>query len=130
VEGLLALNYGESQPMFALSSKNGAKDGTKPYTLRKLRMKALGFADLLIAKKYKKEDAAAIRTVAAAYGQKADTFRAWRKRLGKATDVHMMSFREEISTKRAWDEAQVLAELNKAGTEYVQQKQLAHQSKQ
>jgi hypothetical protein len=129
VEGLLALNYGESQPLFALNGKNGAKDGTKPYTLRKLRMKALGFADLLIAKKYKGEDAASIRTVADAHGEKAATFRKWRTRLGKTTDSLMISFREEISRNRDWDNARVMEELEKAGETYKRERKLAHKLK-
>jgi hypothetical protein len=127
-EGLTALDYGEVQDMFTPGDKKGAKDGTKPYTLRKLQMRALGFADLLIARKYKP----AIRTVANAFGVKAATFRKWRNnnpRLGKTTDSLMKSFREEISTKRDWDEAQVLAELKAAGELYKQEKKLAHQLK-
>jgi len=77
-EGLIALNYGEVWPIFAPRSKADSKDGTKPYTLRKLRMKALGYADLLNSNKCK-GGSTAIRVVADAYGQKANTFRAWRK---------------------------------------------------
>jgi hypothetical protein len=94
-EGLVALNYGEVWPIFAPRSKADSKDGTKPYTLRKLRMKALGYADLLISNKYKGETTV-IRTVAGAYGQKANTFKAWRQKLGKTTDALMKSFREEV----------------------------------
>ena len=56
VEGLVALDYGESQPMFVAGDRNGSHDGTRPYTLRKLQMQALGFADLLIANNYKVRD--------------------------------------------------------------------------
>ena len=38
IDGLVALDYGETQPLFAPGAKGGSKDGTKPYTLRKLRM--------------------------------------------------------------------------------------------
>src|ERR1035437_10345667 len=58
VEGLVALDYGESQPMFVPGERNGSKDGTRPFTLRKLRMQALGFADLLIKNNYKGKPAA------------------------------------------------------------------------
>jgi hypothetical protein len=130
VEGLAALDYGEVQFLFAPGDKKGSKDGTKPYTLRKLRMRALGFADLLIAKNYRGKEPA-IRTVAEAYGEKAGAFRKWRirPRLGKTTDSLMRSFREEISTKRDWDEARAMAELKKAGETYKQERTLAHQLK-
>jgi hypothetical protein len=117
VEGLRALDYGEVHALFAPGKKKGG------YTLRKLRMRALGFADLLIAKKYKGEDDPAIRTVADAYGEKADVFRKWRTRsklLGKTTDPLMKSFRTEISTRHDWDKARALAELTKAGETYKQ----------
>ena len=127
IEGLRALKYGESQPMFAPGPKLGSKDGSKPYTLRKLKMKALGFADLLIANKYEGEEAA-IRKVASAYGQKADAFRGWRKRLGKTDDKLMNSFRKKIS-KLAWDKDHVLGELQKAGAKYLAEKKLAFKSK-
>jgi hypothetical protein len=106
-EGLVALNYGEVWPIFAPRSKADSKDGAKPYTLRKLRMKALGYANLLISNKYKGE-ATTIRTVAEAYGQKANTFRAWRKKLGKTADAVMKSFREEVANLD-WNENHVLA---------------------
>jgi hypothetical protein len=129
VEGLLALDYGESQPMFVPGDRNGSHDGTRPFTLRKLRMRALGFADLLIKNKYKGE-AAAIRTVANAYGQHAEAFRAWRKnkRLGKTTDQLMKSFREEVE-KLDWDETHILDELKRAGAKYQEEQHLAHKSK-
>ena len=129
VEGLLALNYGESQPMFAPGDRNGSHDGTKPYTIRKLQMQALGYADLLIKNNYKGKDTA-IRTVSAAYGVKADRFRGWRKskRLGKTTDSVMQSFRAEIA-KLDWDEAYALEALNEAGANYLKEKKLAHKSK-
>jgi hypothetical protein len=38
LEGLQALRFGEVQAIFAPDDKQGAKDGTKPYTLRRLRM--------------------------------------------------------------------------------------------
>jgi|ERR1700730_763357 hypothetical protein len=128
-EGLVALDYGEAQPIYAPGSTSGAKDGTKPYTLRKLRMRALGYADLLIANNYKGEEAV-IRTVANAYGQKANTFRQWRKnpRLGKTTDPLMKSFREDIA-KLSWDEAKILVELKKAGDVFIHQVQEAHKKK-
>jgi hypothetical protein len=129
VEGLVALDYGESQPMFVPGDKKGSHDGTKPYTIRKLQMQALGFADLLIANNYK-GDAAAIRTVASAYGQKADALRGWRKskRLGKTTDSVMQLFRQEIA-KLPWDALSVLDALNEAGKKYLEEKKLAHKSK-
>jgi hypothetical protein len=130
-EGLRALDYGEVQSIFVPDDKKGSKDGTKPYTLRKLRMKALGFADLLIAKNYE-GDEPAIRTVAGAYGEQAAAFRKWRIRpkLGKTTDSLMKSFREEISTKHDWDEVRVIAELKKAGETYKREKKrAAYQSK-
>ena len=122
VEGLVALNYGESQPMFVPGDRKGSHDGTRPYTLRKLQMQALGYADLLIAKKYKGEHAA-IRTVARAYKQSANTFRSWRKskRLGKTTDLLMQSYREEVA-KRDWDESHILDKLKDAGKKYLEVK--------
>jgi hypothetical protein len=127
LEGLVALDYGEVREMFAPGSKNWSKLGTKPYTLRKLQMEALGFADLLIANKFQGEEAA-IRTVAEAYGQKADTFRGWRKRLGKTTDPLMKSFRAEIA-KLDWDEVHVLSHLKKTGAQYQTQEKVAFQAK-
>jgi hypothetical protein len=80
VEGLTALKYGEVQAIFTPGKKTGKGYGTKPFTLKKLRMKAIGFADLLIAKKYsKKNKGAADRVVAEALGVKADRFRGWKK---------------------------------------------------
>jgi hypothetical protein len=129
VESLIALGYGEAQPIFAPAPKKKSWYGTKPYTLKKLQMMALGFADLLIKKKYKGEHAA-IRTVAQAFGIKADRLRGWRKsdRLGKTTDPSMKSFREKIA-QLDWSEAAVLVELKKTGAEYTQQNALAHKQK-
>jgi hypothetical protein len=129
VEGLVALDYGESQPMFVPGDRNGSHDGTRPYTLRKLQMQALGYADLLIANKYK-GDHAAIRTVTSAYNQSGNTFRSWRKskRLGKTTDPLMQFYREEVA-KRDWDESHILDELTAAGAKYTEEKALAHKSK-
>ena len=138
VEGLVALDYGESQPMFVPGDRNGSHDGTRPYTIRKLQMQALGYADLLIANNYKgliiannyKGKGTAIRTVATAYGLSFDAFRGWRKskRLGKTTDQLMKSFREEIA-KLDWDESHILDELTAAGAKYLNEKKLAHKSK-
>lgn len=64
IEGLVALDYGEIRPIFSPGDKQGSHDGTRPYTIRKFRMQALGFADFLIANDHK----AAIRVVADAYG--------------------------------------------------------------
>ena len=115
--------------MFAPGNRRGSHDGTKPYTVRKLQMQALGYADLLITNGYKGKDTA-IRTVAAAYGKKADAFRGWRKskRLGKTTDPVMLSFRAEIA-KLGWDEADVMEALKAAGANYLKEKTLAHKSK-
>jgi hypothetical protein len=126
IEGLIALEYGETQPIFKPDDRKGSHDGTLPYTIRKLKMQALGFADLLMANKYKP----AVRTVAGAYGTKADAFRGWRKdkRLGKTSDPLMKSFREAIK-KLDWNESQILDELYKAGKHYLAQKKIAHKSK-
>src|SRR5262249_14909415 len=125
IEGLIALDYGETQPMFKPEDRKGSHDGTLPYTIRKLKMQALGFADLLKDNNYKP----AIRTVAGAYGTKADAFRGWRKdkRLGKTADPLMKSFREAIA-KRDWNESQILDELQKAGKYYLAQKKIAKKS--
>ena len=129
IEGLVALEYGESQSIFRARSKNGAHDGTRPYTLRKLRMQALGFADLLIKNKYKGKSPA-IDTVASAFGVHADAFRVWRKntRLGRTTDPVLKSFRAEIAGQE-WDQVSVLAQLMKAGERYQEVQHLAHKSK-
>jgi hypothetical protein len=126
IEGLVALNYGEAQPIYRPSSKKGSHGGTRPYTLRKLKMQALGFAALLIANDYK----SAIHTVATAYGETADVFVGWRKdkRLGKTTDPLMKSFREKTANL-AWDETHILQMLKGAGNEYRWQKKLAYQNK-
>jgi hypothetical protein len=112
--------------MFAPGDKKGAKDGTKPYTLRKMRMEAIGFGDLLMANGYKGDDPA-VRTVASAYGEKAATYRAWRKsdRLGKTRDPVMQSFRQKIA-KLDWDETQILAALKEAGKTFILEKKRAH----
>jgi hypothetical protein len=127
VEGLKALRYGEVQDIFAPKKKT-THDGTKPYTLRKLRMVANGFIDLLLKKEH--EDPV-IRKVADAFGEKADTVRGWRKSkvLGKTRDSLMRSYRKEISERTDWDEKRVLAELNKTGAEYRRQRKLAFQFK-
>jgi hypothetical protein len=129
VEGLVALDYGESQPMFVPGDRKGSHDGTRPYTLRKLQMQALGYADLLIKHKYKGEHAA-IRTVAHAYKQSANTFRGWRKskRLGMTRDLLMQSYRKEVA-ERDWDETHILDELEAAGNKFREVKKLAHKSK-
>lgn len=127
IEGLVALDYGETQPIFTPDDRQGSHDGTRPYTIRKLRMQALGFADLLIANNYKP---APIRTVASAYGETAAAFRGWRKhkRLGKTTDPLMKSFRE-ATAKLDWNESEILDKLKKAGKNYRDEKKLAHKSK-
>ena len=92
IEGLVALNYGEARGMFAPSDKKRAHAGSRPYTIRKLKMQALGFGDLLIANKYKP----AVKTVADAYGETAENMATWRKdkQLAKTTDPLMKSFKE------------------------------------
>ena len=129
VEGLEALEYGESQSMFAPGPRKGSHDGTKPYTIRKLKMQALGYGDLLIANNYKGKGTAIV-TVANAYGQAADAYRGWRKsrRLAKTTDARMQAFRAQIA-KLPWDEAQVLKSLEKSGADFLVEKRLAHKSK-
>jgi hypothetical protein len=126
IEGLIALNYGEARGMFEPSGKKGSHDGTRPYTIRKLKMQALGFGDLLIAKKY----TPAIKTVADAYGETAENIAAWRKdkRLAKTTDPLMKSFREGIA-KLEWDEAQILERLKRAGATYRTEKKIACKNK-
>jgi hypothetical protein len=126
VEGLAALDYGEVHALFARGKKRGG------YTLRKLRMQALGFADLLIPKNAKGDDDPAIRTVADAYGEHAPAFRKWRTRskvLGKTADPLMNSFRTEIATRHDWGKTRALAELKKAGETYQKLKKLSDESK-
>ncbi|MGP0084865.1 MAG: hypothetical protein ACLP0B_14720 [Steroidobacteraceae bacterium] len=122
IEGLMALEYGEALSIFTPGDRRGSHDGTRPYTLRKLKMQALGFADLLIANKYKK----AIHTVAAAFGEEEDTFIGWRKskRLAKTADSLMKSFRERVA-KLNWNETEILNQLKQAGKDYRVQKKLA-----
>jgi len=133
LEGLTALDYGESQPMFACVKKKTSADGFvwydggKPYTLRKLRMEACGFIDLLIAHKYKGEDPP-IRTVAEAYGEYADTVRGWRKKDGKTSDALMQSYRKHIASM-PWNEEKVLDRLTQVGGQYGIQLCLAHPEK-
>jgi len=126
IEGLVALNYGEAQAMFRPDDRKGSHDGTRPYTIRKLKMRALGFADLLKENKFKP----AIRTVADAYGLSAAAFRAWRKnkKLAKTADPLMKSFRAEIA-KLEWNEAEILKKLKYAGVDYRAEKKLAHKDK-
>jgi hypothetical protein len=126
IEGLVALNYGEAQPIYKPSDRKGSHDGTRPYTIRKLKMQALGFVDLLIANDYKP----AIHTVATAYGETADALIGWRKdkRLGKTPDPLMKSFREKTANL-AWDETHILQMLKGAGNEYRTQKRLAFKHK-
>ena len=132
VEGLIALRYGEVRTIFTPGKKTGKGYGTKPFTLKKLRMKALGFADLLIAKKYAKKNKEPVnRMVAGAFGLKTARFKAWKKNkiLGKTRDALMNSFREEIKSKRHWDIDEVLTELHKTAAEYKLQEKLAHKLK-
>jgi hypothetical protein len=124
-EGLLALEYGEAQPIFAPRPKGNSKDGTRPYTLKKLRMQAIGFGDLLIAKKYKGKEPA-IRTVAEAYGRKVETYKAWRKKDGKTRDQLMQSYRKEIA-QLDLDMEEALVRLTQAGESYIRQEKLAHE---
>jgi hypothetical protein len=125
VEGLVALDYGEVQTIVAPAKKRTRGYGTKPYTLRRLRMKAIGFADLLIAKE---GEGPINRKIAEAFGIKADRFRGWKKSptLGKTNDRRMQSFRREISQKIDWDEKRVMAELAETAAEYKLQEKLAH----
>jgi len=124
VEGLEALDYGEVQTIFAPSKKGTKGYGSKPYTLRILRMKALGFADLLISKGHKKQ---VIRLVAGTFGVSAARFRGWRKspNLGKTHDQLMKSFRQQISENLDWDENRVVKELEKTAAVYKIQEKLA-----
>jgi hypothetical protein len=113
VEGLVALSYGETQPIF---ERIKTKDkGRKPYTAKKLRMTALGFVDLLRAKGYTAWKA--YITVARAYGVSDDAIKSWQKQknLGKTSDPWLQSIRDKIGkNKDAWDEDRVRLELKRA----------------
>jgi hypothetical protein len=126
MEGLVALNYGEAQPVFKPGARKNSHDGALPYTIRKLKMRALGFADLLKANNFKP----AISTVAEAYGLSTEAYGAWRKskRLAKTTDPLMKSFRAEIA-KLEWNEAEILEKLKSAGADYRAQNKFAHKNK-
>jgi hypothetical protein len=133
IEGLVALDYGESQPMFTCGEKKLApdnskwNDGLKPYTLRKLRMEALGFIDLLKMHKYK-GDEPSIRTVAEAYGEHAASVKGWRKKDGKTSDALMQSYRKQIASM-PWSQEKVLDRLKQVGGQYGVQLCLAHPEK-
>jgi hypothetical protein len=123
-EGLRALDYGEVQSLFAPRSKAAHKDGTKPFTLRKLRMQALGFLDLLIKMKYSGKSGAAVRTVAEAFGYKAAAFRKLQQRKKKNSDPVMNSFRQHTASLNLSVD-KILDELKKTGSQYISQKKLA-----
>jgi hypothetical protein len=113
VEGLVALSYGETQPIF---ERIKTKDkGSKPYTAKKLRMTALGFVDLLRAKGYTASKA--YFAVARAYKVSEDAIKSWQKQknLGKTSDPWLQSIRDKIGkNKDAWDEDRVWLELERA----------------
>ncbi len=129
LEGLKALDYGEVQDIFAPQKTNTKGYGTKPYTLRRLRMQALGIADLLIAKKKaKKYKGNVIGQVARAFGVKTERFKKWRNmdpHLGKTRDQHIKSFREEIAKHIEWDVARVQAKLKDIAADYKAQGKLS-----
>jgi len=127
-EAVAALDYGEVQTMFAPAGKKGSKDGTKPYTLRKLRMMALGFIDLLETKGYLEK--AARRMVAKAHGESVEVVKKWKqsKTLGKNRDARMQSFKQKIKASN-WDKDRVLKELDEVGGKFKSEKKLAHKSK-
>jgi len=124
-DALAALDYGEVQSIFAPAGKKGSKDGTKPYTLRKLRMMALGFIDLLKTKGYLEKTAR--RMVAAAHGESPEVVKKWKqsKMLGKTHDTRMQLFRQKIK-KSNWEKDRVLKELNETGEHFKLEKKLAH----
>jgi hypothetical protein len=126
IEGLVALNYGEAQAIYTPSDRKGSHDGSRPYTIKKLKMQALGLVDLLIDNGYKP----AIHTVATAYGETDDAITGWRKHkgLGKTTDPLMKSFREKTANL-AWDETHILEMLKGEGNRYRTQKNIAFKHK-
>jgi hypothetical protein len=127
LQELRALDYGETQTLFAPEKTKARGYGSKPYTLRILRMKALGFADLLIAKKFQPEEGV-LRFVANRLNEYAATFRKWRTEnqyLGKTTDEHIKSFRQDVANKTEWDIPHILAELDKLATHYLTQQGLS-----
>jgi hypothetical protein len=127
LQGLRALDYGEMQPLFAPLKTKAKGYGSKPHTLRILRMKALGVADLLIAKKFQPEEGV-LRFVANKLDENAGTFRKWRTEnqyLGKTTDQHIKSFRQGIANKTEWDIPHILAELDKLAKHYLKQQALS-----
>jgi hypothetical protein len=89
-------------------------------------MKALGFADLLIANKYKP----AISTVATAYGETEEAYHSWKmgKRLGKTTDARIRSFKTNV-VKLSWNEPHILAELKRVGQKYQAEKKIKFKNK-
>jgi hypothetical protein len=125
IEALIVLEYGEVQPPFVPRKKKGEKYGSKPYTLRRFRMRALGFADLFIKNKYK-GDQPALATVALAYKVSPAAFDGWRKTLGKTTDPRMRSFRKEIASL-PWEKSAILSALEADGELYQREVKLAFQ---
>jgi hypothetical protein len=119
LQSLRALDYGEVQDLFEPQKTEAKGYGSKPYTLRILKMKALGIADLLIVKKYN-VDQGVLRLVANKLGVPADRFRKWRTNqyLGKTADQHIKSFRLEIANKVEWNVPRALGELEGIARQY------------
>jgi hypothetical protein len=115
VEGLDALSYGQTTPIFAKTTQKHW--GVEPYTARNLRLKAVGFVAHLHAKGYTVGKAR--HAVARAYGRSTSAIEAWQKdqALGKTTNPDLQSIMKKI-TKAAWNEDRALKELKKAGNEF------------
>jgi len=117
VEGLDALSYGQTPPIFEKTTQKHW--GVEPYTARNLRLKAVGFVALLHAKEYTVGKAK--HAVARAYGRSTSAIEAWRKdqALGKTASPGLQSIMQKITRcKSTWNEGRALKELKKAGNEF------------
>jgi len=113
IEGLVALEHGEVQPILAPVKTND--HGVTPFSAKKYRMMAAGFCDLLRKKGYQGKNAES--KVSLAYGGVSDsTLDSW-KNLSK--DPSLKSFREEIAKSEHWDEHQLMTKLKEAGNFYT-----------
>src|SRR5262249_16787673 len=117
LEGLHALSYGEVQPIFA--PRKTDDQGVTPYSVRKFRIIAVGFVDLLCKKGMKSGKARA--KVAAAYCLGRADIKSWEhdKDIGKTQDPWMKSFKQKIANSTEWDEVQLNQELAQAGASFL-----------
>ncbi len=138
--------------------KKRTHDGSKPYTLAKLRSRAAGFVDLLIklnkgkpkgkgkikgkgkgkGKDKDKDEHKSIHIVADAFGITSDRLKKWRipKEGSKFFEPLMTSYRREIARLKMSENQTpeefldcIMHELTNVGAKYIAESKLAHEKK-